>query len=161
MSVIVSDTSPVRALAHLGLLSVLQKMFGRVVVPRSVAMELFDPPSRYQSIDVSSYDFFEIVVPADQRFVTRLTERLDLGEAEAIAVAVEMQAVTLLIDESAGRQVAMELGLSPLGTIGLLLRAKQSRLCGNIAPLLDSLRSDLRFHLSDSLYELGLRLAGE
>ncbi len=151
MPVIVSDTSPVRALAHLGLLTLLEKSSGKVLVPNSVAKELLNPPSRFQSIDISNYDFFQVVVPQDEPFVTQLTARLDRGEAEAIAVAVEMHAVTLLIDEVAGRQVAIEFGLAPLGTVGLLLRAKQCRLCSNIAPLLDSLRSDLRFHLSDSL----------
>ena len=53
------------------------------------------------------------------------------------------------------------MGLMPLGTVGLFLRAKERGLCGDIGPLLDRLRSELRFFISESFYSKVLRLAGE
>jgi predicted nucleic acid-binding protein len=49
---------------------------------------------------------------------------LDNGEAEAIALAVEIQADRILIDERRGRKKAIELSLRPIGVLGILLRAK-------------------------------------
>ena len=161
MTIIVSDTSPVRALAHLGLLPVLETLFGEVLVPDSVAQELLDPPSSFARIDVADFGFLKVSCATNRQRVAELREQLDFGEAEAIALAQEVRAEALLIDERAGRNAARQLGLSPLGTVGLLLRAKERGLCGDIAPLLDQLRSELRFFISGSFYVHALRLAGE
>ena len=160
MTIIVSDTSPVRALAHLGLLPVLETLFGEVLVPDSVAQELLDPPSSFARIDVADFGFLKVSCATNRQRVAELREQLDFGEAEAIALAQEVRAEALLIDERAGRNAARQLGLSPLGTVGLL-RAKERGLCGDIAPLLDQLRSELRFFISGSFYVHALRLAGE
>ncbi len=62
------------------------------------------------------------------------------GEAEALALAVEVHADAVLIDEAAGRALARQRGLLPLGVLGILLRAKQQNLVGPLGPLLDRLR---------------------
>ncbi len=161
MAVVVSDTSPIRALAHLDLLPVLDALFGKVLIPPVVVRELFNPPDRFVSLVVADFPFLEVCSPADKGLVDRLGQTLDLGEAEAIALACEVQAEALLIDEDAGRGVARRMGLLPLGTVGLLLRAKERGLCGDIGPLLDRLRSELRFFISESLFSKAIRLAGE
>ncbi len=51
MPVVVSDTSPIRALAHLGLIDALAKLVGEVFVPPSVALELADPPASFRPIE--------------------------------------------------------------------------------------------------------------
>ena len=161
MTVVVSDTSPIRALAHLDLLPVLHALFGKVLVPPAVVRELLDPPDRFVSLVIADYSFLEACSPADTGLVGRLRQTLDLGEAEAIALACEVRAEALLIDEAAGRGVARQMGLLPLGTVGLLLRAKERGLCGDIGPLLDRLRSELRFFISDSLFAKAVCWAGE
>ena len=57
MAVIVSDTSPIRALHHLGQVAWLHQLFGDVLVPPAVADELANPAPRYASIDVNDYAF--------------------------------------------------------------------------------------------------------
>ena len=161
MAVVVSDTSPIRALAHLDLLPVLHALFGKVLIPPAVVRELLDPPDRFVSLVVADFSFLEVCSPADTGLVGRLRQTLDLGEAEAIALAGEVQAEARLIDEDVGRGVARRMGLLPLGTVGLLLRAKVRGLCGDIGPLLERLRSELRFFISESLFSKVVRLAGE
>ena len=51
--IVVSDTSPVRALAHLGLLDLLGSLFSQVLVPPAVQAELKVPPSGLPSVDVA------------------------------------------------------------------------------------------------------------
>jgi uncharacterized protein len=65
------------------------------------------------------------------------------------------------MDESAGRGAAREMKLTPLGTVGILLRAKERQLIELIAPFLDRLQSELGFFIKDSLREEFLRQAGE
>lgn len=63
MPVVVSDTSPIRALAHLGQLAWLEKMFQQVVLPPAVGQELNRPPSTLSPIDVRSFSFLKVQAP--------------------------------------------------------------------------------------------------
>lgn len=87
--------------------------------------------------------------------------RLDAGEAEALALAIELKADAILLDESAARAVANELGMQVIGTLGLLLRAKQEGLVNEVAPLLRKLIVEGRFRVSPALVHATLQRAGE
>jgi predicted nucleic acid-binding protein len=110
VAVVVSDTSPLRALAQLGLLDLLQVLFGQVLVPPAVAQELRHPPGGLPVIDIAQVDFVLLQAPQNQIQVQQLLQSLDPGEAEALALAVEVQADAVLIDEAAGRIAAAQLG---------------------------------------------------
>ena len=62
---------------------------------------------------------------------------LDEGEASAIALAVELKADLLIMDESEGRQVAGSMNLTYTGLGGILIKAKA-------AALIRSIFSDMR-----------------
>jgi predicted nucleic acid-binding protein len=161
MAVVVSDTSPIRALAHLQLIDVLAKLFHDVLVPPGVASELSEPPGSFRRIDLNAFPFLSVRAPSDESRVKELCQELDRGEAEAVALAQEVGADAVLIDEKTGRIVARRLGLAPLGTLGILLRAKNQGLCKEIRPLMAVLQSELRFFISPALRAEVLKLAGE
>jgi hypothetical protein len=139
MPVVISDTSPVRALAHLGHLVWLERLFKQVVLPPAVAAELGKPPRGLQAVDVNSCLFLSVRAPASLQRVSELLSILD-----AIALAEELNADVVLIDELAGRNVARQCGFPVLGTLGILLRAKQEHLCPQIFPLLERLQQGIR-----------------
>ncbi|MBD2770607.1 DUF3368 domain-containing protein [Iningainema sp. BLCCT55] len=85
---------------------------------------------------------------------------LDLGEAEAIALAVELNAVRLIIDERRGRKEAIKLGVQVTGLLGILLTAKQQGLVPLVQPILDDLIAN-DFWVRKELYTEVLLLAGE
>jgi len=151
--IVVSDTSPIRALHHLNVLDVLGELFGRVLVPPTVAAELNRAAPRWRPVDVSNVSFVTIQAPRDQKRVTEFLDRLDLGEAEAIALALEQSIRPLLIDESVGRQIARSHGLIPVGTLGILQRAKSRGMIQAAVPLVDRLRNEINFFVSDELRE--------
>ena len=92
--------------------------------------------------------------------VELLLDQLDLGESEAIVLARELKAELLLMDERRGRCRALQSGLTVVGTLGILIQARQRGLVGPLRPLLDQLRQ-LPFHMSESLYTEVLRHVGE
>jgi len=97
MPVVVSDTSPLRALHHLGHLDWLRELFGQVFLPSAVAAELRRPPVTYASIDVSMWPHLHVRAPRNAARVAELQVVLDPGEAEAIALAEELRADAILI----------------------------------------------------------------
>jgi predicted nucleic acid-binding protein len=161
MLVVVSDTSPIRALAHLDHLSVLEDLFDRVLAPPAVERELRAPPARLSVVRLEEFPFVHVQAPEDGAKVQELLETLDLGESEALALAVETQASAILIDEAAGRARATELGLTVIGTLGVLLRCKTRGRIASIKPLLDRLEDELSFYISPALRQDVLRRAGE
>lgn len=161
MSVVVSDTSPLRALAHVGQLSLLPHFFDRILVPPAVAAELLHPVGLLPPLDLRNVGFAVVESPQDTQRVQELLRRLDAGEAEALALAIEVRADSVLIDEAAGRSVAAELGLTVIGALGILLLGKQDGLIESVAPLLDRLEREIRFFISPALRSDVLRRAGE
>lgn len=96
----------------------------------------------------------------DRTKVNYLLTQLDIGEAEAIVLAQEKQADWLLVDENKARTIAQRLGLPMIGTVGLLLLAKQQGKIPAVRPQLDALRSH-QFRLSHKVYALVLTQANE
>lgn len=161
MAVIVSDTSPIRTLSHLGHTDWLKSLFSEVIIPPAVVRELEHPASRLVPILTSTISMCRIQSPQSADRVSELLLSLDLGEAEAIALAEELHADLMLMDELDGRETAEKLGISVMGSLGILLRAKQQGLCQEIRPLMDRLQLEMNFFVAPPLRTLILQAAGE
>lgn len=105
--------------------------------------------------------FLEIRKPTNIALIQTLNQPLDLGEAEAIALAVEIKADRLLIDESLGRGIAETYTLKIRGILGILVNAKEQGLLTAVKPLLNDLIEIAGFRVSNALYERILQTAGE
>lgn len=90
-----------------------------------------------------------------------LRQDLDYGEAEAIALALELKAELVLMDEQKGRRSAQRLGLNTVGVVGILLEGKARGFIDTLKPHLIALRQTAGFFLSDRLYQVALQLASE
>jgi predicted nucleic acid-binding protein len=142
VSIVVSDTSPLRALNHLGALVLLERLYGSVIVPPAVASEFASPRGPAAAVIVGNIPFVSVQAPTS---VVRVQQFLDPGEAEAIALAIEIKAEALLIDEARGRAMAASAGLSFVGVLGILQRSKREGLIPEIRSRLDRLRSEIQF----------------
>jgi predicted nucleic acid-binding protein len=136
-------------------------LFGKIVVPPAVSLELARPPRPLAVVDVGAIPFMEIRAPMRKDRVETLLKELDPGEAEALALAEELRADAVLIDERTGRTIASRLGLTAIGTLGIVLRAKQKGLIPAVSPLLNRLQAELGFFLSEELRATILRRARE
>lgn len=160
---VVSNTSPISNLAAIGQLSLLQQVYGRITIPQAVADEIAKVATIYtQAASVPQQDWINIQLADDVTTVARLRgEKLDAGESEAIALALEIGAELLLIDEQLGRKLAVREGLNITGLVGVLLEAKHQGFISKIKPVVDALMIQARFRISSQLYTEILRLAGE
>ena len=119
--IVVADSGPLHYLILLDQTELLHRFYGQVIVPEAVLRELTsgrapqpvrdwlsEPPSwlRIQSVSSSQLEL--------------VTDDLDLGEREAIALAHLLRADLLLIDEISGRAEARRRNLRVTGTLGIL-----------------------------------------
>ncbi len=159
--IVVSDATPLIALAKIGQLSWLPDLFGEVLVPEAVYTEIVVAGAgRSGAAEIQAASWIRMETVADRTKVNYLLTQLDIGEAEAIVLAQEKQADWLLVDENKARTIAQRLGLQMIGTVGLLLLAKQQGKIPAVRPLLDALRSH-QFRLSQKVYELVLKQTNE
>ncbi|MER3433540.1 MAG: DUF3368 domain-containing protein [Leptolyngbya sp. ERB_1_1] len=160
---VISNTSPISNLAAIGKLSLLQHVYGSITIPQAVADEIAKVATIYfQAASVPSQSWITIQAVKDLPTVQRLqSEKLDAGESEAIALAIEVGAELLLIDEQLGRKIAVKEGLEITGLVGVLLEAKSKGFLSNIKPIVDDLMTQARFRISSQLYAEILRLAGK
>ena len=160
--IVVSNTSPIINLAIVGQLNLLQALYGKVVIPQAVYDEIVIEGARQAGAEeVDKLDWIEVKQVANRPMVTSLEADLDIGEAEAIVLAVELNADLLLIDERKGRAIAHRLGINHIGLLGILVKAKHDGLISAVGPVMDSLMTKAGFWLSDELYKHILQVAGE
>ena len=160
--IVISDASPVINLAIIEHLSLLPRLFGKVVLPRQVFDEITVTGFGMPGADlVKDADWIEIKVCRDQPLFEALKLQVDPGEAAAIALALELKADLLLIDERIGRQVAQHFQLPIMGLVGVLSLAKQKGFIENMQEILDRLIEEAKFRISPDLYREVLRNEGE
>jgi predicted nucleic acid-binding protein len=159
---IVSNASPLITLARIGSVSLLQQLYTEVIIPEAVWHEVVVEGADYPGAKtVSDASWITRRAVTNRPLVQALRQELDAGEAEAIALALELGASLLLMDERLGRETARHLGVRYTGVLGILMEAKQKRLLQALKPSLDALRDVAGFRVSEALYLRVLRDAGE
>lgn len=159
---VVSNASPLINLVRIGQLALLPRIFGRLLIPDAVWQEVvIDGRSQPGAEEIRLADWIERKSVMNHHLVHSLRQELDPGEAEAIALAIEVNADWLLMDERLGRQTAQHFGLERIGIIGILRIAKQRGYITALRPFLVALRDVAGFHISSSLWQQALHDAGE
>jgi predicted nucleic acid-binding protein len=160
--IIVSNTSPISSLAKIDQLSLLEDIYVRVIIPQAVYNELTDIRAGEKVNNaLKNANWIEIRSVINKQSVRKLELNLDQGEAEAIILALELNANQLLIDERLGRREAVKLGLSLTGILGMLLIAKKRGFISNVKSVMDDLISQTTFRVGDKLYDCILKEANE
>ena len=161
-NLIVADTSPLIALAIMGLLPVLKNLFKKVLVPEAVVNECLHDVSKPQSSVIEKAlreQLLELTSVSDIDFCEQLEQVLDQGEAEAISLAKEWDA-TVLMDEKAGRKVAHREGIICIGSLYILIKAKQYHFITSATPLIRRLLEH-GYYLDDKLIDTVLLACNE
>jgi predicted nucleic acid-binding protein len=160
----VSNTSPISNLISIGRLDLLPAQFDSVQITRAVANELSAHPSPdVKSLiqSAQSNGWLQICTVVESSTLKMLRSQIHLGEAEAIALALECRANLVLVDEKEGRRIALQSGLSVTGVLGILLAAKERGQIERIRPELEKLRDHAGFFVAPKLAAKVLAAAGE
>jgi len=158
---VVSDAGPLIHLSRIGQLELLQAFFGRVLIAPAVRREVVERGSGQAGAqEVEHASWIEVQTPQRTDIIALLGAQLDRGEAESIALAVEVQADWLLIDERVGRYVAQNVGMRVKGTLGLLVEAYRRGQIADLRATMDELRAKGTW-IDDRIYAEILRMARE
>jgi hypothetical protein len=159
---VVCNTSPITNLAAIAHLDLLHQLYGEIVIPQAVYDELTTVQHPVPGmLEVQTLSWIQVQQVVNQSQVAEFQRNVDLGEAEALALALEVSAERLLIDDAAGRTIALELGLTITGVLGVLLMAKQRQLIVAVRPLMDALIAQAGFWVSEELCRRMLHQANE
>jgi uncharacterized protein len=145
----VSNSTCLIGLERIQQLDLLPKVFSPITIPPAVQTEVGIVAT-----------WLTVTAIQNQAVVTTLKTQVDDGEAEAIALALESGDVFIILGDLAARRVAIQLGLKVIGTVGMLLRAKQQGVISEIKPLLIAL-NQADFRISEAIVRRALQLAGE
>jgi predicted nucleic acid-binding protein len=158
---VVSNTGPLVALETIGLTRLLPELFGKISVSSAVRREIesgLEKPGA--DLFAQQTNWLQVMpdAPMPDQWIASV---LDIGEATTIALALQQRSNLVVIDERKGRRVAEQIyGLSVLGTLGILARAKSAGLIKSLRPHLSQLQ-DSGYYLSDQLIEKVCRYCGE
>lgn len=160
--IVVSDTTPIISLIKIQKLSLLQQLFGTVLIPESVYTELTTNLSFAEEAKIVQKSDFLKTVSVQNKMSVKLLQQisgLDNGESEAIILMSEQNADLLIMDERKGRKVATKIGLAMTGTVGVLVQAFNEKLlsCSDIENCLYELRKS-NIRISDNLIQQALTM---
>lgn len=156
--ILVADCSALIALSTCDRLALLDQIFGQVVVPEGVYNEATEH-NKKQASQLTTY-LKDKIRKVDMQNYVFLDGFADAGETEAMILYKQISADKLLIDDRRGRNIATLNQIETIGSLGVLLVAKQRGLIDQIASLLRQLdQSDI--YLSKQLISTVLELANE
>jgi uncharacterized protein len=159
----VSNTSPLSNLAILDRLDLLRVQFGSVTIPKAVQLELSRLPNHAarQRLDFCFEEQWLCVTPLSSVVPVDLVVALDPGEAEALALTVQLNASIVLLDEAAARQRARKFHLPHTGVLGVLRHARLTGRIDSLKAEILRLRADARFFVAPALEKALLISVGE
>lgn len=148
--IIISDTSCFIILHKIGELELLRKIYGNVITTIDIANEFGE----------SLPDWVKIELVSDLKKQELLELQIDKGESSAIALALEIENSTIILDDFKARKVASQLGINFTGTIGIIVKAKLLEIIPSIKPFLEKIK-ETNFRISPELELIALKEANE
>jgi len=165
MSNIVSDASQLIHLAAIGRLSFLREYYHSIIIPTAVWREVVEEGGKRKGAkeikNARAEGWITVASPKNAALIKALLQDLHEGEAESIALAIELTADIIILDETEARRIAEQHGLLVIGIIGILLQAKADRKIRSMRAEMDRLQRTGNFWIGKSLRQTILTTAGE
>lgn len=158
---VVCDSSTLIALARIDCLWILEKQLRQLIIPREVYNDVVvKGAGKPGSEEIKKAKWLDVQGVKNRKIVKRLNTKLGLGESEAIALAKEIKADLVILDDEEARKIAESEGLKVVGLLAFLIMAKEKGLIGHVKILLDDLRTK-DFFIGNILYQEILQRVGE
>lgn len=162
--IVVSNTSPLIALARVGLVSILNDLYHDLHITQAIYDEVVRhgqglPGSA--EIEAAADDWIHVhPTPSRETLKKYQRDRLTLNDASVIALGISQAADLVIVDEQELRQAARAQNLPIVGTGGILVRAKDAGLITRVTDYLEQMQED-DFYLSEDVVHRTRQLAGE
>jgi predicted nucleic acid-binding protein len=149
-NVIITDTSCFITLEKINAFEILHQVFNNVATTPEIQQEFgSELPAWVEIRSVKDIALLEV-----------FKETVDLGEASALALAMETSNAMIIIDDLKGRKFASRMGLTFMGTLGLFVKAKEYAVISHIRPYIEKIQAT-DFRVSPALANLVLERAGD
>lgn len=130
---VVSNASPLIYAAKIGFLEALRKLYGKILLPPAVYNEVVEKGVERKAADALIIEeavmkgYLQVAelnerAKAEIKILTKMQD-ISVGEAEAIALAKQVKAELLIIDERSGTIVARVWGIKTVGLLGIIIEA--------------------------------------
>lgn len=151
MKIVVADTGAIISLIHIGQIELIEKLFGNFFIAGAVWIELnnYDNPN----FDKSDLTVLKTKVK-EINSKNHLSMMMDYGESESVILYEEIKADYLLIDDNKARKIAESFDINCIGTLGLLLKAKQKGLIDELKPIFKELITFGRYYSRNLLNDI-------
>jgi predicted nucleic acid-binding protein len=139
---VITDTSCFILLDKIGALAILQQLYRNIITTPETAAEFGEAlPAWVQIKSVTN-----------RNLLHTYAEKIDLGEASAIVLSLEIPLALLILDDLKGRKLAQQLNLNHTGTLGILILARQQNIIPLLKPYFDAIKAT-NFRVSHQLLE--------
>jgi predicted nucleic acid-binding protein len=160
-TVVIANTSPLLYLHQIGKLDILRQLYKAIIIPDAVQAELL--AGKRKNIDVPEINdlvWIEVRPAPSAALLEHHVADLGKGEAEVIALGIQIPSSLIIIDDRLARRIADSFTMQYTGTLGILVKAKQIGHLHSIAEVIPQLRSKGMW-LDDNIVKAALQLAGE
>ena len=148
---VIADSGPIFSLASINKLHLLDSLFDDVRIPQAVWKEITLKKSvKYYDKIVNYFESKVLKIKASNE----LSFIMDYGESESVILFREQNANFLLIDDKKARRIAEHLNINCIGTLGLLVAAKEKGLVKNIQPIFKKLIENKRYYSIELLNKI-------
>jgi predicted nucleic acid-binding protein len=158
MRKVVVNTTPLLALSEIGKLSLLKELYGEICIPEAVYEEIKTEPACTEVRDAS--EWIHIVSVKDMSPKRMFQARLHAGEVEVLMYALESKADLVILDDKLARKTATYMGLTITGTVGLLIKAKETGYLNEVKPVMEKLIQNGLF-VSPEVQKMVLEMVNE
>ncbi len=157
---VLSNTTPLIALAGINSLELLHQLYGSIIIPPAVKAELIGEPEKSA---VANSPWIVVKPISHEERKRDFRTRLHAGEVEVMILAEELGAGgadLVIMDDYAAKKTAKFMGMKTTGTLGILIQAKKQGLIQEVKPLMEAVISQ-GLYVSEKIQRLVLREAGE
>lgn len=135
--VVVVNTSPIIYLSSINQISLLKKLFQKVFIPDAVKREVLSGGKDSFGVrEIKGEKWIKTQTIKNELAKKYLLTDIDDGEAEVIILAEELKVSTIIMDDRLGRRIAKLRGFNVIGTLRILVAAKEKGLITEIKPLI-------------------------
>jgi predicted nucleic acid-binding protein len=156
--ILIADSSALIALAHCDFLENLETLFGEIKIPEAVYKEVIHE-SKPESEKLKQFLLQKIEKVNIQDYLI-IEGLLGSGEMEAMALYKKLNADWLLVDDEKARKAARFNKIKIIGSLGVLLLAKEKKLIQNIRPYVVRIQ-DQNIYYSEKILQEVFELANE